>query len=106
MLLKTGKCQQDIQGMYAGTYKLALELIVEQVEIGQIDKVAELLGQLACKTSKMPVNIQCMYVGTYNRTCQRAVAQVERRNVVAKFADVRREREAGCVAKERNAYAV
>ena len=38
--------------MYDGTYKLALELIAIQVEIGQIDKVAELLGQFACKTSK------------------------------------------------------
>ena len=32
-----------------GTYKLALELIEVQVELGQIDKVAELLGQLACE---------------------------------------------------------
>ena len=52
--------------MYDGTYKLALELIVGQVEIGQIGKVAELLGQLSCKTSKMSVNIQRMYDGTYN----------------------------------------
>ena len=43
---------------------------------------------------------------TYNRTCQRAVVQVERRNVVAKLADVRREREARCVAMKRNAYAL
>ena len=52
--------------MYAGTYKLALELIVIQVEIGQIDKIAELLRQFACKTSKLSANIQRMYAGTYN----------------------------------------
>ena len=52
--------------MYAGTYKLALELIVVQVEIDQIDEVAELLGQVTCKTSKMSANIQRMYAGTYN----------------------------------------
>ena len=38
--------------MYDGTYKLAFKPIAAQVENGQIDKVAELLGQLACKTSE------------------------------------------------------
>ena len=35
--------------MYDGTYKFAFELIAVQVELGQIDEVAELLGQFACK---------------------------------------------------------
>ena len=39
------------QYMSAGTYKLAFELIEVQVEIDQIDEVAELLGQFSCKTS-------------------------------------------------------
>ena len=46
-----GKCKLHLDAfavMYDGTYKLALELIVVQEEIGQVDKVAELLGQFAC----------------------------------------------------------
>ena len=38
--------------MYDGTYKLALEAIVAQVELFQIGKFAELLGQFSCKTSE------------------------------------------------------
>ena len=49
---KLSRKNQQTQHMYAGTYKLALKLIAAQVENGQIDKVAELLGQLACKTSE------------------------------------------------------
>ena len=45
--------------------QLASELIVEQVEIGQIDEAAELLGQFSCKKSEMSANTQRMYVGTY-----------------------------------------
>ena len=47
-----------------------------------------------------------MYDGTYNRTCQRAVAQVELCNVVAKLADVRREREARFVASQIHVHAL
>ena len=53
--------------------RLASELIVVQVENGQIDEIAELLGQFTCKTSKMSANIQRMYAGTYNRTSQLVV---------------------------------
>ena len=56
----------NTQRMYAGTYKLALELIDVQVELGQIDKFAELLGELSCKNVKMSANRQHMYAGTYN----------------------------------------
>ena len=45
--------------MYDGTYKLALELIISQVELSQIDEVAELLGQFTCKKKvKMSANAQ------------------------------------------------
>ena len=58
--------QSRMRRMYAGTYKLALELIVVQEEIHQIDEVAELLGQFSCKNVKMSADIQRMYAGTYN----------------------------------------
>ena len=77
-----------------------------QLEHLQIHEVAELLGQFSCEKSEMSAKHTALCAGTYNRTCQRAVAQVEIRNVATNLADVRSEREARCVARERNAYAL
>ena len=42
--------------------QLTLELVVVQVELGQIDEVAELLGQFSCKTSENVSKIDNTYV--------------------------------------------
>ena len=48
--------------------QLALELILVQPELGQIDELAKLLGQFACKKQRLNVSKmhKHMYVGTYN----------------------------------------
>ena len=40
----------NLQRMYDGAYiRLAFKLIAARIEVRQIDKVAKLLGQLACE---------------------------------------------------------
>ena len=45
--------------------QLALEPIVVQEEVGQIDEGAEFLGQFSCKKMEMSGNMKCMCAGTY-----------------------------------------
>ena len=44
-----------------------------EIELFQIDEVAELLGQFSCQNVKMSANIQRMFVGTYNSNSQLAL---------------------------------
>ena len=60
-LYKKRKVSVNIQRMYVRTYKLALELIVVQVEIDQIDEVAELLGQFSFKRKCQRTHNTCSW---------------------------------------------
>ena len=62
--------------------QLTSELIAVQAQHGQIDEVAELFGEFACKNQKggmsaKHTNTCNSYAGTYNRTCEAIALQVE-----------------------------
>ena len=62
--------------------QLASELIVVQVKSGQLDEVAELLGQFTYKTWwKCQITHKHMYAGTYNRTCQLVPPEAKRSQI-------------------------